>query len=191
VASLSLHCNALHCTEPFVSMKEQPSSRSHGHFCCEHRSPLFDSVTQPHSLIWRHKPGISWDPKGEWCGNLAGQATGPPRPTQRSENGWLRNAAICLPKLTMRVTILSNVNTVSNWKCKLECSLNLLLLLLLLIFPLALQPNSGLGSLHETFGFTLVTRSRTVGSTPWTGDQLVARPLPVHKYRETHAQHKH
>jgi hypothetical protein len=30
------------------------------------------------------------------------------------------------------------------------------------------------------------TRSWTVGRTPWTGDQLVARPLPVHKHRKTH-----
>jgi hypothetical protein len=28
------------------------------------------------------------------------------------------------------------------------------------------------------------------GSTPWTSDQLVARPLPVHKHRKTHT-HKH
>jgi hypothetical protein len=40
-------------------------------------------------------------------------------------------------------------------------------------FPLALEPNSGLGRLHKTFRFTSVTRSRTVGRTPWTGDQLV------------------
>jgi hypothetical protein len=30
------------------------------------------------------------------------------------------------------------------------------------------------------------TRSQTVGRTPWTGDQLVARPLPVRKHRKTH-----
>jgi hypothetical protein len=53
-----------------------------------------------------------------------------------------------------------------------------------LFFLLALQPNSDLGRLHETFRFTSVTRSRRVGRTPWTGDQLVARPLPVH--RKTH-----
>jgi hypothetical protein len=35
----------------------------------------------------------------------------------------------------------------------------------------------GLGRLHKTFRFISVYRSRTVGSTPWTGDQLVARPL--------------
>jgi hypothetical protein len=35
----------------------------------------------------------------------------------------------------------------------------------------------GLGRLHETFRFISVTRSRTVGRTPWTSDQLVARPL--------------
>jgi hypothetical protein len=35
----------------------------------------------------------------------------------------------------------------------------------------------GLGHLHETFRFTSVTRSRTVGRTPWTNVQFVARPL--------------
>jgi hypothetical protein len=35
----------------------------------------------------------------------------------------------------------------------------------------------GLGRLHETFRFISITGSRTVGRTPWTGDQLVARPL--------------
>jgi hypothetical protein len=30
------------------------------------------------------------------------------------------------------------------------------------------------------------TRSLTFGRTPWTGDQLVARPLPAHKHRKTH-----
>jgi hypothetical protein len=39
------------------------------------------------------------------------------------------------------------------------------------------SPISGLGPLHETFRFISVTRSRTVGWTPWTGDQIVARPL--------------
>jgi hypothetical protein len=39
------------------------------------------------------------------------------------------------------------------------------------------SPSMGLGRLHETFRFISVTRSRTVGRTPWTGDQLVARPL--------------
>jgi hypothetical protein len=39
------------------------------------------------------------------------------------------------------------------------------------------SPILGLGRLHETFRFISVTRSRTVGTTPWTGDQLVARPL--------------
>jgi hypothetical protein len=36
--------------------------------------------------------------------------------------------------------------------------------------------------------FTSVTRSRTVGRTFWTGDQLVARPLTVHKHRKTHTK---
>jgi hypothetical protein len=60
-----------------------------------------------------------------------------------------------------------------------------------LFFYFALQPNSGLGRLHETFRFTSVTRSTTVGRTPWKGDHLVARSLPVHKHRKTHTQHKH
>jgi hypothetical protein len=57
--------------------------------------------------------------------------------------------------------------------------------------PLALQPNSGRGHLHETFRFTSVTGSRTVGRIPWTRDKLVARPLAVHKHRKTYTQHKH
>jgi hypothetical protein len=61
----------------------------------------------------------------------------------------------------------------------------------LLPFPLALQPSFGLGRLHETFSFTLVTRSRTVGRAPWMGDRLVARPLPVHTRRKTLTQHKY
>jgi hypothetical protein len=59
-----------------------------------------------------------------------------------------------------------------------------------LFFLLALQPNSGLGRLHEPFRFTSVTRSRTVGGTPWTDDQLVAIPLPIHKHRKRGTQHK-
>jgi hypothetical protein len=35
-----------------------------------------------------------------------------------------------------------------------------------------------LGRLHETFRVMSVTRSRTVSSIPWTGDQLVARTAP-------------
>jgi hypothetical protein len=39
------------------------------------------------------------------------------------------------------------------------------------------SPIVGLVRLHETFRLISVTRSRTVSRTPWTGDQLVARPL--------------
>jgi hypothetical protein len=47
-------------------------------------------------------------------------------------------------------------------------------------FPLWLfSPILGLGRFHETFRFFSVTRSRTVSRTPWTGDQLVAKPLHV------------
>jgi hypothetical protein len=45
-------------------------------------------------------------------------------------------------------------------------------------FPLWLyRPIWGLRRLHKTFRFISVTRSRTAGRTPWTGDQLVARTL--------------
>jgi hypothetical protein len=60
-----------------------------------------------------------------------------------------------------------------------------------ILFPLAVQPNLGLSRLHETFRFASVTRPRRVGRSPWTGDQLVARPLPVHKHRKTYTQHEH
>jgi hypothetical protein len=43
--------------------------------------------------------------------------------------------------------------------------------------PWLYSPILGHGRLHETFRFNSVTRSRTLGWTPWTGDQLVARPL--------------
>jgi hypothetical protein len=49
---------------------------------------------------------------------------------------------------------------------------------MLIFFSLWLySPILGLGRLHETFLFISVTRPRTVGRAPWTGDQLVARPL--------------
>jgi hypothetical protein len=44
-------------------------------------------------------------------------------------------------------------------------------------FPAALQPNFGPLPPRKTFPFISVSRSRTVSSTLWTGDQLVARPL--------------
>jgi hypothetical protein len=37
------------------------------------------------------------------------------------------------------------------------------------------SPILGLGRLHKTFRF--ISFTRRVGRTPWTGDQLVARPL--------------
>jgi hypothetical protein len=51
-------------------------------------------------------------------------------------------------------------------------------------FLSALQHNSGLGRLHATFCYTSVTRLRTISRTPWTGDQLVARPLYLYKNTE-------
>jgi hypothetical protein len=58
---------------------------------------------------------------------------------------------------------------------------------LLLFFPLALQPQFGPWptsmKLSVSFRFT---RSKTFSRIPWAGDQLVAKPLPVHKHRKTH-----
>jgi hypothetical protein len=39
------------------------------------------------------------------------------------------------------------------------------------------SPIFGLLRLHKNFRFISVTRSRTAGWTPWTGDQAVARPV--------------
>jgi hypothetical protein len=49
--------------------------------------------------------------------------------------------------------------------------------LIFIFFPWFYSPILGLGRLHETFRLISVSRSRTVGRTPWTGDKLVARPL--------------
>jgi hypothetical protein len=38
---------------------------------------------------------------------------------------------------------------------------------------------TGAWGIHETSHFTSVSLSRTVGRTPWTSDQLIARPLPT------------
>jgi hypothetical protein len=39
------------------------------------------------------------------------------------------------------------------------------------------SPILGLGRLHKTFRYISVTRRRTVGWTPWTSDQFLARPM--------------
>jgi hypothetical protein len=58
-------------------------------------------------------------------------------------------------------------------------------------FPLALQPTFGPWPTSMKLSVSLhFSRSWTFGRTPWTGDQPVARPLPVHKHRKTHI-HKH
>jgi hypothetical protein len=58
-------------------------------------------------------------------------------------------------------------------------------------FPLALQPTFGpWHTSMKLFVSLQFPRSWTFGRTPWMGDQLVARPLPVHKHRKTHI-HKH
>jgi hypothetical protein len=52
-------------------------------------------------------------------------------------------------------------------------------MLLLLIIPLWLYSRLDLG---RFFSFLILY---TVGRTPWTGDQPVARPLPTHKTTQT------
>jgi hypothetical protein len=52
-------------------------------------------------------------------------------------------------------------------------------------FPLAVQPPWALASdfqFHDHF---------TEGRTPWTGDQLVSRPLPKHRTTQTQNKHIH
>jgi hypothetical protein len=49
--------------------------------------------------------------------------------------------------------------------------------------PLALQPTLGPWPTSMKLSVSLqFTRSWTFDRTPWMGDQLVARPLPVHKH---------
>jgi hypothetical protein len=59
-------------------------------------------------------------------------------------------------------------------RCIIQCRL---LNLSYISFLWLYSPILGIGRLHKAFRFISVTRSRTVGRTPWTGDQLVARPL--------------
>jgi hypothetical protein len=49
------------------------------------------------------------------------------------------------------------------------------------------SPNLGLGlsPWNSPFNFSFL-ELKTVSRTPWAGDQLVARPLLVHKHRKTH-----
>jgi hypothetical protein len=69
--------------------------------------------------------------------------------------------------VTQRTTLLRALL----WTCMLHN-------LYIYFFPLLLYcPILDLGRLLETFRFISVSRSRTVGRTPWTGGQLVARPL--------------
>jgi hypothetical protein len=67
----------------------------------------------------------------------------------------------------------------------LLCSFLVQYYLIILIFSLALQPPWALASafqFHDHF---------TDGRTPWTSDQLVARPLPKHSTTQTQNKHIH
>jgi hypothetical protein len=58
-------------------------------------------------------------------------------------------------------------------------------------FPLALQPTFEPWPTSMKLSVSLqFTSSGTFGRTRWTDDQLIARPLPVHKHRKPHI-HKH
>jgi hypothetical protein len=46
-------------------------------------------------------------------------------------------------------------------------------------FSLPFLAVTGAWGIHETFRLTSVSLSRTVGRTPWTSDQLIARLLPT------------
>jgi hypothetical protein len=51
-------------------------------------------------------------------------------------------------------------------------------------FPLALEPQFGPWPTSMKLSVSLrFTRSYTLGATPWAGDLIVARPLPVHKHK--------
>jgi hypothetical protein len=83
-------------------------------------------------------------------------------------NTLLSHIRLCLPRAKTLYALLSKVYCVY----LMLVYLAILIMSCLHAFPLALQPSSGLGRLHETFRFTSVTSSRTVGRTPLTGDQL-------------------
>jgi hypothetical protein len=54
-------------------------------------------------------------------------------------------------------------------------------------FPLTLEPQFWPWPTSMKLSVSLrFIRSQTFGRTPWAGDQLVARPLPVQKHRKTH-----
>jgi hypothetical protein len=58
-----------------------------------------------------------------------------------------------------------------------RCFLSSLLDLIFFFFLWLYSRIFGLGRVHETFRSISLTRSRRVGRTPWTADQLVARLL--------------
>jgi hypothetical protein len=61
----------------------------------------------------------------------------------------------------------------------------------LFFFLLALQPQFGPWPTSTKLSVSLrLTKSQTFGRTPWAGDQLVSRPLPVHKHKKKRA-HPH
>jgi hypothetical protein len=91
------------------------------------------------------------------------------------------------PKQTLIISKLQKyMNSTGCWACLSRYGSYITSYFKSYFFHLALQTKLGLGRLHKTSRFISITVSRTVGSTPWTGDQLVA-----HKHVKTHTQHKH
>jgi hypothetical protein len=89
---------------------------------------------------------------------------------------------MCQQILVLLPNIKLNKNVFSNFSIFLHADI---------FFSLALQPSFGpWPTSMKLFVSLQFTKSQTAGRTPWTGDQLVARPLPVHKHRKTHI-HKH
>jgi hypothetical protein len=83
------------------------------------------------------------------------------------------------------------INYIQSSYCCVTLSEVLIALLPSCFFLKAVQPQLGPWPTSMKLSVSLqFSRSWTFGRTPWAGDQLVARPLPVHKHRKTHI-HKH
>jgi hypothetical protein len=81
-------------------------------------------------------------------------------------------------------------STMTTEPCSSQCTL---FWVLSIFFSLALQPQFvPWPTSMKLFVSLRFSRSYAVGRTPWAGDQLVARPLHVHKHRKRYTHtHKH
>jgi hypothetical protein len=84
-------------------------------------------------------------------------------------------ATDCLPRISLRRNLFTNTLPSNGCTCN-----NIVFFSMALHLPWAL---ASAFQFHDHF---------TDGKTPWAGDQLVTRPLPVHRHRKTHAStHTH